>query len=348
MSTDQSFIRAFRHDPPRTSAPSPAVSRPRSLQPVARTRATSAASAANAAASALWQSSVEIVAADSRWPELPAAAAPVAPKRAIGKRPLSAFTQSPTAPTAPAAPNETTNFFPHAEPSFRPETAVSGFRWPKVCRSLWEQYADQYEQIADLLLERAAADTSRGAIVGVTSLHPGDGATTTLLCLAVALAARDATNNLDDGNFRAPRLAGVLGVQPSTSWQDVLEHGLPVAEAVIRAENDGVDLLPLDARDQMGRAPQGAKLAAGLQTTITAGVLRYAYDLVLVDLGAVLAPRSFATVSHLIRNMRIDAAIAVADPKHAEPDDASIAGELLDETDCELLGLIENRTSMAH
>ena len=152
---------------------------------------------------------------------------------------------------------------------------------------------------------------------------------------------------LVDANFRAPRLAGILGVAPTTCWQDVLEHGLPVAEAVIRAENDHVDLLPLDVRGPNGREANGSQLAAGLQTSITAGVFRYAYDVVLVDFGAVLAPRSFATISHLIRNMRIEAAVAVTDPKHAERDDLTIAGELLDETGCELLGVIENRTNLA-
>ena len=77
-------------------------------------------------------------------------------------------------------------------------------------------------------------------------------------------------------------------------------------------------------------------------------MLRYAYELVLVDLGAILAPRSFATIQHLIRNMRIESALAVTDPKQAQADDQTIAGELLDETGCELLGLIENRTNTAH
>ena len=45
--------------------------------------------------------------------------------------------------------------------------------------------------------------------------------------------------------------------------------------------------------------------------------------------------------------MRIESAIAVTDPKHAGADDFTVAGELLDETGCELLGLIENRTNSA-
>ncbi len=334
MSTNQAFIKAYRHDPPRTAAPAPAapaqpsrVHQPAGAEPVA----------------ALWQSTVEIAAAGTSWPTTayvassPAAAPPVPahpPAPVIGKQPLSKFTSPPIVDSAPAA-----------EPAFLPETTISAFRWPPVCRALWERYSDHYDHIADLMLSRTKREPGRGTLVGIASLHAGDGATTTLLCLAIALAARKRSVIVVDANFRAPRLAGLLGVQPSTSWQDVLEQGLSVAEAVVRAEADQIDLLPLDVREPAAREPNGARLAAGVQTAITAGVLRFAYDVVLVDLGAVLAPRSFATISHLVRNMRIETAVAVTDPKHAEQDDFTVAGELLDEIGCELLGLIENRST---
>jgi Mrp family chromosome partitioning ATPase len=345
MSTNQAFIKAFRRDPPRTAAPAPQQSQPQ------RARVATPASEPLAA----FTTTVEIVAPDFYWPAAPAPHAPTVPSFApsspqplIGKRPLSSF-----APQPIAEPEHDSDFFTidgtdiH-EPTFRPETVISAFRWPQVCRSLWERFAGQYEHIAELLVARTNRQHDRGSIVGIGALHAGDGATTTLLCLAVALAAQQKSVILVDANFRAPRLAGLLGVQPTTSWQDVLEQGLPVAEAVIHAENDGVDLLPLDLRAPAAREPNGARLATGLQTSITAGVLRYAYEIVLVDLGAILAPRSFNTVSHLVRNMRIESAIAVTDPKHAEADDLAVAGELLDETGCELIGMIENRANLAH
>ncbi len=340
MSINQAFIKAYRHDAPQTPAPAPA--RP---VPAARAQQTTAAGTAEPIAAA-WQSTVEIAAANFSWPAtdfvttptaLPNTAPTTSPTPVIGKRPLSSFAPEPVAEPPLLI----------AEPSFVPETTISAFRWPQVCRALWERYSDQYEHIADQLLSRAAREPGRGTIFGVGSLHAGDGATTTTLCLAVALAARKRSVILVDANFRAPRLAGLLGVQPSTSWQDVLEQGLPVAEAVIRSDSDGIDLLPLNVREPNAREPNGAQLAAGLQTTITAGVLRYAYQIVLVDFGAILAPRSFATISALLANMRIETAVAVTDPKHAERDDFDVAGELLDETGCELLGLIENRTDSA-
>lgn len=340
MSTNQSFIKAFRRDPPRAVAPAPQHSQPMRPRAVAGSESSLAA----------LTTTVEIVAPGFQWPG-PAVFPPPPPaatlaatatlqQPAIGKRPLSSFTPQPV-----AEPEFVVE--PFDEPTFCPETVISAFRWPQVCRSLWERFADQYEHVAEQLLARCNRPQDRGNIIGVGALHAGDGATTMLLCLAVALAAREKSVILVDANFRAPRLAGLLGVQPTTSWQDVLEQGLPVAEAVIHAENDGVDLLPLDLRAPAAREPNGARLATGLQTSITAGVLRYAYQIVLVDLGAILAPRSFNTVSHLIRNMRIETAVAVTDPKHAQADDFTVAGELLDETGCELVGLIENRTRSA-
>jgi Mrp family chromosome partitioning ATPase len=366
MSTNQAFIKAYRRDLPLSAAPAP-------TKPAAAAHVHRPVVAETVVAfpeNSIFQSTVEIATASFAWPNADFVATPVVappaveiPKSApsyspprhqspashvpepnlpaphvpvsqspVGKRPLSSFT--------PAPIDEP---FLMPEPTFVPETTISAFRWPQVCRALWERHQPHYDQIAGLLLERLPREPSRGALVGIASLHAGDGATTTTLCLAIAMAARKRSVIVVDANYRAPRLAGILGVQPTTSWQDVLDHGLPVAEAVIRSEADGIDLLPLDLREPTAREPNGAKLASSVQTTITAGVLRYAYDMVIVDLGAILAPRSFATMSHVLRNMRIEAAIAVTDPKHAETDDFAVAGELLDESGCELLGLIENR-----
>jgi Mrp family chromosome partitioning ATPase len=250
-------------------------------------------------------------------------------KRPIGKRPLSAFMADRAEPAHHAAHQ--------AAATFTPETTISAFRWPRVCRGLWEQYRHQYDRVADLLLAHC---DERRSLVGVAGLRPGDGCTTTLLCLAMGLAAREARVIVVDANFRAPRLAHRLGVEPTTDWQEVLDRGVPVAEAVIRAANDCVDLLPLG--DHTYHAEQ---LAAGLQPAVTAGVLRHAYDVALVDLGPILDDAAFAVTEPLIRNMRIDAAILVTDAHRGDATDLAMAGELLGQTGCELLGAIENRVA---
>jgi Mrp family chromosome partitioning ATPase len=214
---------------------------------------------------------------------------------------------------------------------------VPAFRWPSVCRAAWQRSATDYERVADLIRKQS---TGGRRLIGVAGLRPGDGCTTTLLCLAAAMASSERRVILIDANFTSPQLAIQLGIEPTAAWQDVLEHGLSVAQAVIRAERDCVDLLPLDAR-RFG----GPQLAAGLQTSITAGVLRYAYDVVLLDLGAILAPASFAATVHLLENMQIDGALLVADRRRSDKSDLAMAADLLNEHGCEPLGIIENRAA---
>jgi Mrp family chromosome partitioning ATPase len=287
-----------------------------------------------------WQTSVEFVGPEFRMDTaslvLPPVEAPIAttatlaPARepAIGRRPLSAFINRATIEQIPAEP-------PQALTAFQPKTTVAAFRWPSVCRAAWQRSAADYERVAELLLKQHAAGRR---LIGVAGLRPGEGCTTTLLCLTAAVVGRNRRVVLVDANFRSPQLAIQLGVEPATTWRDVLEHGLGVDEAVIRAERDRVDLLPL-----AGRGLDGPHLAAGLQSSVTAGVLRYAYDAVLLDLGAILAPGSFATTVHLLENMRIDGALLVADPRQTDESDLAMAAHLLQDHGCEPLGIIENR-----
>jgi Mrp family chromosome partitioning ATPase len=359
--TDQAFIRAYRRDGARTSTPAPTTAR---------------AARQNLAVPAAWQTSVEYVGAEYRNesamlalaaeqlpmanevsaangnfaigtstieampPRAPRGKSPISPREgSVGRRPLSTFRNRPA--TDPIAINQSPARQPAAVPqveaTFAPQTNVSAFRWPRVCRAAWQRSAADYQQVADLVLQQSKAERR---LIGVAGLRPGDGCTTTLLCLAAAVAGRDRRVILVDANFRSPQLAIQLGVEPEMGWQDVLARGVSVAEAVIRAHSDRVDLLPLDVRSF-----DGPQLAAGLQTSVTAGVLRYAYDVVLLDLGAILAPSSFASTIHLLKNMQIDGALVVADRRQADQSDLSMAAERLKENGCEPLGIIENRAA---
>lgn len=244
--------------------------------------------------------------------------------RATSKRPLSSYLDS-----HPAAPPMRT------AAEFTPETIISAFHWPRVCRALWNDFRSQFDQVAETLLAHCAGQRS---LIGLAGVRPGDGCTTNLLCLTMSLAAHEASVIVVDANFAAPRLAHRLGVEPTTTWQDVLAHGLPVADAVIRSADDHVDLLPL-----AGHTFRAEELAAGLQPAVTAGVLRHAYQIALVDLGAILDDEAYAATDPLIRNMRLDGAIIVTDVHRSDAAALADAGELLRENDCPLIGAIENR-----
>lgn len=261
--------------------------------------------------------------AATRLPDRPQKTAPVGEKR-----PLSSFIASTGIARLDSEPAE--------GDFFRPGTTIASFHWPEVCRALSRHCGEQLDEVADLLVNHAAAGRS---LVGILGMTPGRGATTTALCLAARLAERRRRVILVDGNFCYPRLAKWLEVEPTAGWQDVLKHGAPLTDAVVRATDDHLDLLALGEK-----IPNDAlRLAAGLQAVVTAGVLRHAYDHVLVDAGAFLGAASQPIVLELMRNMGIDAAIAITGPRSAKPHEVNALAEHLSRSGCELLGTIENR-----
>jgi Mrp family chromosome partitioning ATPase len=252
------------------------------------------------------------------------------PQRTGPKRPLSSFIARPQSPMHPAQNNEA-NFL-------EPGTTVASFQWPWVCRTLNQQAGPQLDRVADLLRVQASAGHS---VIGVLGLFPRVGATTAALCLAARAARRVRRMILADGNFYHPRVASCLDAVPTVGWEEVLKHAAPLADAVIRATDDNLDILALGAKAT--RDPQS--LAAGLQAAVSAGVLRHAYDMVLVDLGTFFDPASQPVVLELVRNMGIDTVVAVAGPEPLDPRDMATISEYFDPLGCQLMGTIENRVA---
>ena len=253
------------------------------------------------------------------------------PQRTGPKRPLSSFVARPQSPLQPQ--NDDANFL-------EPGTTVASFQWPKVCRTLNQQAGLQLDRAADLLRAQASAGHS---VVGVMGLFPRVGTTTAALCLAARTARRVRRMILADGNFCHPRVASCLDVVPTVGWEEVLKHSAPLADAVIRATDDNLDILALGTK--AARDPQS--LAAGLQATVSAGVLRHAYDIVLVDLGTFFDAVSQPVVLGLVRNMGIDTVVAVAGPDPIDPRDMATISEYFDPLGCQLMGTIENRVAKA-
>jgi Mrp family chromosome partitioning ATPase len=253
------------------------------------------------------------------------------PNRSGAKQPLSSFIGRPQAPALPAQQNVDANFL-------EPGTTVASFQWPKICRTLNQQTGPQLDRAADLLRAQASAGHS---LVGVMGLFPRVGATTAALCLASRAARRVRRVILADGNFCHPRVASGLDVVPTVGWEEVLKHSAPLADAVIRATDDNLDILALGSK--ASREPQS--LVSGLQAAVSAGVLRHAYDLVLIDLGTFFDPTSQPVVLELVRNMGIDTVVAVAGPESADPRDMATITEYLEPLGCQLFGTIENRVA---
>jgi Mrp family chromosome partitioning ATPase len=251
------------------------------------------------------------------------------PQHANEKRPLSSFI--PREPAIAETPNE-------EQINFAPGTTVASFNWPAVCRTLKQQSSVHLDNVVRLLMARAGAGHS---LIGVLGLFPRVGATTTALCLASRAASRGRRVILADGNFRSPRLASLLDAVPTAGWEEVMKHTAPLADAVVRSTDDNLDLLALGSRLVKDPHP----MVGGLQAAVSAGVLRHAYELAILDVGTFFDPISQPILLELVSNLGVDAVVAVAGPGPADRRDVATIVEYLDRSGCELLGVIENRAA---
>ena len=144
-------------------------------------------------------------------------------------------------------------------------------------------------------------------MIGIAGVRPGVGCSTVVMCLARLLADSGKSVALVDANFASSALAKSLGLEFETGWEDVLSGRVPLAESVVYSIDDRLALLPLsDSHDSP------SELLTSIQTSVSAGVLRYHYDLVLFDLGAPGLGAQLAAVRSILEHCRIDASILVA------------------------------------
>ena len=211
------------------------------------------------------------------------ATAPVSHRETTGeRRPLSAF----------APPAQT------VEARFKPALEVDGFRWSATCRDLIERHYDRLRPALDALL---AADDAGRSLIGVGAPAADVGCTTVLACLARLLADAGKSVAIVDGNFSAPGLAMQLGLAVESGWEDVLSGAVPLAEGVVYSLGDRVALLPL-----VRGGVAAAETLDAIHASVTAGVLRYHYDMVLFDLGNVFDPVQGPIARRVARQCRLD------------------------------------------
>jgi Mrp family chromosome partitioning ATPase len=220
--------------------------------------------------------------------QTPAASSHVSDQRAPSgseRRPLSAFAMK----------------GPAVEARFKPALEVDALRWSGICDALISTHRDRLRSALHSLL---AADDAGRSLIGIASPAPGAGCTTVLACLARLLADAGKTVAIVDGNFAAPLLARQLGLAVEMGWEEVLSGRLPLAEGVIYSLADRIAVLPLAA---------GGAAAAGMlnsiHASVTAGVLRYHYDMVLFDLGAIGDRSQGETARRIVQQCRLDGAV---------------------------------------
>jgi Mrp family chromosome partitioning ATPase len=236
--------------------------------------------------------------------------------------------------TATSRPTLASVMAPQQTAESNPDTSVATFHLPKICEQLLSDHADQLTAAVDTISRAASEGRSVVTIVGS---EPQVGCTTVLLCLARQLTAQGKSVVVVDANFQNPQLATALGIYPTTTWQDMLDRGAPLAEALVRSSEDGLTLLPSANRWQRPSAEQ-----IGLQASVTAGALRYEYEIVLIDLGTMFSEKPDADTLQLFETMRIDASILVANANSHSDHERSSVTRILEKIHCPVLGVIEN------
>lgn len=239
--------------------------------------------------------------------------APPTPAQPLERRPLSQF-------TAPAEP---------VSKEFCPALEVDAFRFSPVVNHLSAQRSAWRQTLSVL---DALADDGR-TVVGVAGAASGAGCTTTAVCLARLVADAGKKVALVDGDFVTAGLARELGLAIELGWDDVLAGRVPLAEAAVLSLADRISLLPLAS----GGTPAAEKVD-GVHGSVTAGVLRYHHDLVLIDLGSAVDSVQSGIARRVARQCRIDAMLLV-DGGDAAADRLQLPPELADV----MLGVVENR-----
>lgn len=239
------------------------------------------------------------------------------------RRPLSAFSQS----------------SPVVEGRFKPALEVDSFRWPVVSQQLLRRCRHLLQGAVAAILH---ADDAGRSLHGIASQHSAAGCTTLVAVLARLLVEANKTVAIVDANFTRPGLAPQLGLAAEYGWEDVLSGRISLAEAVVHSLGDQLSVLPLT----VGGAAAASRLET-IHASVTAGVLRYHYDVVLFDLGAIGDAQQGAIARRVIQQCRLDGALLAA----AGGDAVSFEPRLLLQAAPELasicLGVVENQRRAA-
>ncbi|MCA9261068.1 MAG: hypothetical protein KDA61_17755, partial [Planctomycetales bacterium] len=187
--------------------------------------------------------------------------------------------------------------------TFQPALEVDRYMYSETVSKLSLDAAEAWQGAVESLLQ--AMEHGR-SVIGVAGAEPCCGCTTTLICLARLLARRGLRIAVVDGDFRTAQLASEMGLAVEVGWEHVLGGRLPLAECVVVSLADEIALLPLVE----GGVEYAEKLET-VQASVTAGVLRYHFDLVLFDLGSLSVPTQAVASQRVARQCRLDGVVLV-------------------------------------
>lgn len=206
---------------------------------------------------------------------------------------------------------------------------VDRFQWPDAAVKLHREYS--YFAQAGKKLKAAAQQGLK--VLGVTGLSRGEGRTLLTLCLARSAASEGVNAVLIDCDFHKPDMAGALGLDVASGWQEASMGKISLAESAVFSVDDRLTLLPLT----------GDAEKFSLKDRRVQAVLKEAsrlFDVVLIDLGPLDEMGDDAWSS--VNRPPIDAAIVVCDLRQHNLDHVREAAVKLQAAGVEAVGIAEN------
>ena len=144
------------------------------------------------------------------------------------------------------------------------------------------RFAESFRNLRTSLLTSRPGHAVK--VIAVTSALPGEGKTTTALCLARTIALSGSAVVLVDCDLRQRSINRILPTEPTVGLLEVLNGTASLQEALVRDEASGALVLPLAKSAFTPRDMFGSEAMA-----VLLGELRRHFEVVLLDTAPILA-----------------------------------------------------------
>jgi capsular exopolysaccharide synthesis family protein len=170
----------------------------------------------------------------------------------------------------------------------------------------------------------------------VTSATPGEGKTSTLLNLSVAMAQNDKKVIVIDCDMRKPRIHKALKISNNSGLAEFLMKGDDISTFIHRIDSLNIDVMT------SGKIPSNpSELLHSNVMKEMVEALKYKYDYVFFD-----SPPVVPVTDAVVMSSYIEGAILVVESGGAEIDLVKKAKESLVASGIEILGVVLNRIPM--
>lgn len=213
------------------------------------------------------------------------------------------------------------------------EAALARSPTDHVVEQPWSPFTESFRSIRTLLIHgRHGQDVK---VIAVSSALPGEGKTTTALCLARVSAAGGASTVVVDCDLANRGLSALLRERHQRGLIDVLEGTASLNEVLQKDERSGAWILPVGARPQ---TPRDVFTSPQMRDLLEA--LKRSFDFVVLDTSPVLAvadscviARQADAVLMVARWRKTPRKLAEASLRALAMTDASVAGTVLSQAD---------------